>query len=448
MEAIITIGKGVIGENIPKALIQKVKKDLTFENPEYVNAMKFGKFLSADMPSHLHLHEIEGKNCWVPRGYIYYFLKWFHDHKKKYKIRDKTLLLKPLDLKFIKELRPYQEKAIPDLMGYPCGVLEGDTGSGKTIIALYMMVKRQQPTMIIVHSKELLYQWEERIKEFTGEQCGLLGDGNNDIRHITVGIINSVRNHIKRLKNLFGHVICDECHRVITWADTIAEFTARYFLGCTATPFRNDGLGKAIFAILGPLRHKVDEGELRKTKSVLVPKIFRMPTNFSYMFLNDYSTMITSLIEDVQRNTILTNAIARDLKKHNENILIVSDRTKHLQIMQKMLFKKYGIRSHVLTGKTKTKDRKRIIANIKSGICKILFASGSLIGEGFDAPELAALFLGTPVKFSGKLLQVAGRILRPKKGKVARLYDPRDNKVPVLEYSGYHRDRVYRKKGW
>jgi superfamily II DNA or RNA helicase len=58
-----------------------------------------------------------------------------------------------------------------------------------------------------------------------------------------------------------------------------------------------------------------------------------------------------------------------------------------------------------------------------------------LIGEGFDCPGLASLFLTTPIKFSGRLLQVVGRILRPSPGKKAMVFDYVDENVGVLSRS-------------
>lgn len=73
----------------------------------------------------------------------------------------------------------------------------------------------------------------------------------------------------------------------------------------------------------------------------------------------------------------------------------------------------------------------------------MLVASGQLIGEGFDAKELSTLFLATPIKFSGRLLQYLGRVLRPAPGKdKARVFDYLDP-VGVLENAARARRRVY-----
>ena len=72
---------------------------------------------------------------------------------------------------------------------------------------------------------------------------------------------------------------------------------------------------------------------------------------------------------------------------------------------------------------------------IKTNAVKILICTKQLIGEGFDAPGLTTLFLVTPIKFSGRLKQVFGRILRPVIGKQAMVYDYVDDQVGVLKHS-------------
>jgi superfamily II DNA or RNA helicase len=48
---------------------------------------------------------------------------------------------------------------------------------------------------------------------------------------------------------------------------------------------------------------------------------------------------------------------------------------------------------------------------------KVLVATGQLIGEGFDCKALSTLFLATPIRFDGRVIQYLGRVLRPATGK-------------------------------
>ena len=80
---------------------------------------------------------------------------------------------------------------------------------------------------------------------------------------------------------------------------------------------------------------------------------------------------------------------------------------------------------------------------LNGGRVKVLVATGQLIGEGFDCRELSTLFLATPIKFNGRLLQYLGRVLRPAPGKdKARVFDYVDP-VGVLENAARARQRVY-----
>ena len=106
-----------------------------------------------------------------------------------------------------------------------------------------------------------------------------------------------------------------------------------------------------------------------------------------------------------------------------------------------------GIKSHLLTGDLPKTKREEVIKNLNNRGVKVLVATGQLIGEGFDCRELSTLFLVTPIKFSGRLLQYLGRVLRPAPGKdKAVIYDYLDP-VGVLKAAFRSRSRVYNTTG-
>jgi superfamily II DNA or RNA helicase len=71
----------------------------------------------------------------------------------------------------------------------------------------------------------------------------------------------------------------------------------------------------------------------------------------------------------------------------------------------------------VLIGDMSSSERQAVVAALGIGKVKVLLATAQLIGEGFDCPELSTLFLSTPIRFDGRLLQCLGRVLRPAPGK-------------------------------
>ena len=85
------------------------------------------------------------------------------------------------------------------------------------------------------------------------------------------------------------------------------------------------------------------------------------------------------------------------------------------------------------------KDRAAALARLTpqpGGPPLLAVATGPYAGEGFDCPPLDTLFLAAPVASKGRLLQYAGRILRPYDGKAtAEVHDYHDELTGVLASS-------------
>ena len=61
---------------------------------------------------------------------------------------------------------------------HDAGILHAPTAFGKTVTAIRMIAKRKANTLILVHNRQLLDQWQERLRSFLPEaEIGVIGGG-------------------------------------------------------------------------------------------------------------------------------------------------------------------------------------------------------------------------------------------------------------------------------
>ena len=105
-----------------------------------------------------------------------------------------------------------------------------------------------------------------------------------------------------------------------------------------------------------------------------------------------------------------------------------------------------GVPAHVLTGKLAADERGQVLTAFRDGTKSVLVATSSLVGEGFDCPELDTLYLASPTGNATRATQALGRVLRPSPGKTAPMvYDLVDSQTPALERAWRKRVSVYRR---
>ncbi len=80
---------------------------------------------------------------------------------------------------------------------------------------------------------------------------------------------------------------------------------------------------------------------------------------------------------------------------------------------------------------------------------RIIIATGSYIGEGFDDSRLDTLFLAMPISWHGTLQQYVGRLHRLHDGKkIVEVYDYVDSSIPMLARMFEKRLRGYKALGY
>jgi superfamily II DNA or RNA helicase len=368
-------------------------------------------------------------------------------------VEDNRRTLPEVDFDFQGTLRPLQSQAVADVMKRDHGTLSASTGSGKTCMGLYMIAQRKQSALVVVHTKELLTQWVGAIEKFLGipaDQVGIIGNGKFSIGNkITVALVQTLYRRLDDVTPHKGHLVIDECHRTPSrvFTQAVDAFDARYRLGLTATPWRRDKLSKVIFWYVGDVTGEINKQDLLDNGSLCQAEAVFIPTGFTPVLdpSDYYSKAMSELTQDIDRNRL----IARTVKEHNGTgiTLILSDRREHCSTIADILKQDQGIQPAVLTGQTPAKAREKIIQDLQSGECHYLVATGQLIGEGFDLPEIGTLALATPVKFSGRLIQYIGRALRPAPGKDKAVILDFVDDHGVFEYSARSRRETYEQQG-
>jgi superfamily II DNA or RNA helicase len=446
MEPTLTVTSDCLAAGIDFELEKAFKSRLTIDNPQYIAAKKYGRWIGKKLKPQLKYYEPVPGGLRFPRGFSNQAVLLCREYTGKTPIiHDRRKLLPEINFQFSGVLRPYQQKAVAVAAQKSFGVIEAGTGSGKTVMALALIAQRRQPTLVVVHTKELLYQWQERVRQFLSVEPGLVGDGKFAVAPLTIAIVNSARKRVSELVAHFGHLIVDECHRVPTslFTDVVSRFDSHYLLGLSATAYRSDSeMTKLIYFFMGDRLHQVDQDELKATGAILAPQIIRRTTSFTYQYRGDYQALVKALVQHEGRNQqILHDILQAAGEPDHGTVLVVSDRVSHCRFFAEKLQQR-GVKVELLHGQLNPDVRCEIVEAVQVGTVKVLVATLQLISEGFDCPGLATLFLTTPIRFEGRLLQVIGRIMRPASNKRARVFDYIDENVPTLLRSARGRSVV------
>jgi superfamily II DNA or RNA helicase len=450
---VIAIANNLRLKNVPPVLMQALTEKLEFPNPKWLENERMGRW-NRGTPQALRFYDKVGPTgLWIPRGYLRQLILQCRRDGIQYEMDDRRRSHEPISFSFRGKLRLFQQLAVDQMLAKEFGTLSSATGSGKTIMALYMVARRKQPTLIIVHTRDLASQWVQQIETFLGippEEVGMIGGGRKAIgEKVTVALVQSLYKCAEEVAPHIGFLVVDECHRCPsrTFTEAVSNFDSKYMLGLSATPWRRDRLSKLIFWYLGDVHHKVEKSRLIETGDVLPAEVIVRATNFKPYHdpVSEYSKMLSELTADTDRNILIAADVAKESSDRTGICLVLSDRKAHCGNLQALLKYRFKIESELLTGDLKLGERQEVVELLNKKKVKVLIATGQLIGEGFDCRNLSTLFLATPIRFSGRILQYLGRVLRPAPGKkVARVFDYVDIHVEILKKAAIARQRVYR----
>ncbi len=359
-------------------------------------------------------------------------------------------------------LRPYQREALERWLrdGGGRGAVELPTGAGKTFLALGAIAYLRCATFVVVPTLDLVDQWKRALAPFEGQgiPIGELTGREKRLEPITVATYDSAYVHADRVGNRFPLIVFDEVHHLpAPGYRHIAEFFASpYRLGLTATYEREDRLHEDLAELLGGVVFEVSADEL--TGEYLAPYVlerlyveltpeeraaYEREYGIFRKYLKKHRIRITRP-QDFEKFVYRSGAdpeawravrarhravqiafnarqkreeLRRLLLRHREDRVIVFTRFNDLvyEISEEFFLP-------CITYKTGREERAEVLEGFRRGEYRAI-ASSQVLDEGVDVPEANVGILLSGTGSSREFVQRLGRLLRPREGKRAILYE-------------------------
>ncbi len=433
-------------KNLTPTLRCKLIGLASFSNPEFYKKQRM-KYSVYGEPRVISRALNGDEYLQLPRGCFEGVVKTLKAERMNPKVDDKRYTGVPIDVSFKGELRPEQNLAVADLVKTDTGILAAGTAFGKTVVAIHLIAARRVNTLVLVGRRQLQLQWVARLSTFLGiseKEIGRVGGGMNRwTGKIDVAVVQSLsRKGVvdPRVKE-YGQIIIDECHSVgaETVEAAIDSAPAKHVLGLSATVERQDGRHPLIMMQCGPIRHRVDpKAQARREPFDHVvhvrPTAFRMPVGGTD---EDGSVAYADLCAALSVDTARNRQIVRDVLNavaEGRSPVVLSDRREQVETLAAALD---GHVKHVVVllggmGRRQLQAMRERLAEIPADESRVLLATGSFLGEGFDDARLDMLFLTLPISWKGRLTQFVGRLHRAYVDKKeVRVYDYVDLNIAV-----------------
>jgi len=447
----------VPADGLPPMVERKLHERLVFTNPDYELRHNRGEWIG-NIPPQISCLKQKGRNYLIPRGFLDQFMDICKRFQVPVKVMDRRRSLESLQIEFHGELKSYQQEAAEAVLEHDCGTLVGGHKSGKTVIALYTIAQRRQPTLVIIPKIDLLDGWLRKIESFLqipSSEVGIFSGGVHRVgKHITIGHTGEVMRFWRNISDKIGYLIVDESQRSPSKVLTglIPNFDCRYILGLSNTLERKDRLFKLIYYYLGEVVYTIHDRDAKEGRGIIPGKVIARSTNFSYPYhcRADYPPMLRELMLDSERNRIIADDVEAELKKGEAPVVIISggedqDRAMSAELSKRgieafpcdPLFSKFG------NGDESNDVCKPVTGQPAIPEAEVFLLSPQTLSKCCQALRSNVIFLAVPVYFRKALASALREVSMD--GETAdphlRIYDYVDSQVGILD--NYFRMRSY-----
>jgi superfamily II DNA or RNA helicase len=337
------------------------------------------------------------------------------------------------------------------------GVVVKPTGTGKTEIALSIVARHGTPTLVVAPLRDLMYQWQRRIRKGLGFEAGVLGDGRQEIWPITVTTYDSAWIHMKEIGNRYRLIVYDEAHHLPgpVQHESALDCLAPMRLGLSATPQRADGRDRMLTELIGPVVYEEDLSEARG-RTVADYVIVRVPiylTEEEQAEFDELSRSIRHWVAACRREDASfdwmelarrsrTDPQAREvLRRWRRKLAILNRSSEKLRVLEDV-FRLHPDEPCVvftasnrmaldvsarflipaLTAHSDKRERNRVLDAFAAGRVRAL-AACEVLNEGWDAPAVKVGVVLGGERGVREAVQRLGRLLRRSGDRTARLYE-------------------------
>jgi superfamily II DNA or RNA helicase len=448
-----------VPRSLPIPVLAALRRLATFPNPVFHEKLRL-RFATFDTPRFLFTGEWHADRLMLPRGVLDQSLSLLETAGATVVVQDAREAGTRVPWKFQGELREGQEKAVRKMLAEDNGVLCAPPGAGKTVMGCALIARARTSALVLVHRAVLVEQWRETAMRFLGLKRKEIGLWRGPSPRLTGRFDIAMLPSLIRVENLaaalagYGVVIVDECHHVpaTSFEMVLKACPSRRIYGLTATPKRKDCLEKLLFAQCGPIRHtlvdaptdEVRKVKVRHTTVALSPDAGPRPP---------IHVVWEALVQDESRIKVIV-ADLMSCVTTGRSPLVLADRKVYLdRLRQEFTAKATDVTCLRLDGQMGKKARSEVLRQIGEHYDEqkpfALFATASLIGEGFDLPRLDTLVLAMPLSFKGRLVQYAGRLHRRHAAKgAAVIFDYLDDNHAITSAMFRRRLAGYKELGY
>jgi superfamily II DNA or RNA helicase len=339
---------------------------------------------------------------------------------------------------FPHDLRPYQNEAVYEIVGNDAGVVELPTGTGKTVTALNAIHAVGRKSIVFVHTRELLYQWADEIRDMLGVEPGMIGD---DLWHegdgcVTVAIMQSlVSKGVTGAEGddplnpaEYGMAVYDECHRTSV-ADTMHKvgqlFPSARRVGLSATPWRrNEPEEIWIEGAIGPVIYSREAEYFVREGYLACPRFESIEHDGPERGNEEYHEAYRTCIEESDaRNGAIAKRAVELAHVGRQTIVNVNRIDQASYIVEAIEERDPDVDAAAVT--SDTPDRDEQLDAFGDGEIDVVVST--LLKEGVDLPDVNAIILAHGGKSATEVVQTIGRALRPSNGEDALIVDVRDS---------------------